>query len=272
MDTRPFMAFLCCILIGAAASGAPARKAKEAAPEAGAFRDALVKLQSPNPTEVLNGVMVLGGSKSPKAVEPLITLLKNGPRDDITNAVIDALGALGDPTSLDILISYLNHRRSDIRQRVILAISEMKDQRIDAALENALRDSDAGVRNNAARAIGNRGQKQSIPILFKAFERGVTDAAVAIGQMGDADSARRLATFLGPRNLMDVLPGFDEFLRRNDFPEQGKLEILDHLLELAGPEVKRFLITFVAAFGEEDKRNKVKLKAEEIIRAIPDEE
>ena len=257
-------ALLLCISVQAQAK-------KNTSIQASGVRDAIIKIKSPNPSEVLDAVMILGASRNTAATRPLMDLLSSGPRDDITNAAIDALGSLGDSASLDILLDYLNHRRSDVRERVILAVMDMQDARIDGALEAALRDSDPGVRNAAAMAIGNRGQTGSIPILFQAFERGVNEAAIAIGRIGDAKAAERLSTFLGRRDLIDVLPGLDEFLRRKDFADKGKLDILEQLFELAGPEVKRFLIAYASTFSEEQKRNKVKLKAEEIIRAIPDE-
>lgn len=273
MKTSRLVAFCLFVCLAAAwAQAAPGKAKTNPVKETAAFQTAVLKLQSPNPAEVLESVMILGASGNPRAVGPLSDLLKTGPRDDISNAAVDALGSLGDPSGLDTLLSFLSHRRADLRERVIMAIMDMKDPRVDGAIENALRDSDVGVRNAAAMAIGNRGQTQSIPILFQAFERGVSEAAIAIGRLGDEGSAQRLVAFLGKRDLMEILPGLDEFLRREDFPAKGKLDILDSLLDLAGPEVKRFLIAYVSTFTEEQKRDKVKLKVEEIIRAIPDQE
>ena len=236
----------------------------------GEVRDAIHKLQSPNPEEVMASVMVLAASGSKEAVGPLTDLLRSGPRNDITNGIIQALGSIGHKGSIAILIEYLDHRRPDARTAAIYALEAYKDSRVQGALENKLRDSDAQVRSAAALALGKRGATQSVPILFQAFDRGVHDAAIAIGQIGTPADAARLAQYLGKSDVKILLPGFDEFLRRKKFPEKAKLDILKQLFELAGPDVRRFAVAYKASFppGTEEDENKLYKQVCRMVRQI----
>lgn len=236
----------------------------------GEVRDAIHKLQSPNPEEVMASVMVLAASGSKEAVGPLTDLLRSGPRNDITNGIIQALGSIGSKNSVAILIEYLDHRRPDARTAAIYALEAYKDSRVQGALESKLRDSDAQVRSASALALGKRGDKASVPILFQAFDRGVYDAAVAIGQIGTPADAQRLAQYLGKSDVNVLLPGFYEFLMRPKFPQKAKLEILKQLFELAGPDVRRFAVAYKATFppGTEEDENPLFKMVSRMVRQI----
>jgi hypothetical protein len=233
-------------------------------------KDAIYKLKSPNPEEVLSSVQLLAASGSSSAVGPLTDLLRSGPRNDITNAAIQALGSIGNKASIAILVEYLDHRRPDARTAALFALEQFKDSKVQDAIENKLRDSDATVRNTAALALGKRGNKSSVPILFQAFDRGVNDAAVAIGQIGTPADAQRMASYLGKADIKILLPGFWEFLVRPKFPKKAKLEILDQLFELAGPDVRSFAVRYKATFppGTEEDENELFKKVSRMIRQI----
>ncbi|MBW2277679.1 MAG: HEAT repeat domain-containing protein [Deltaproteobacteria bacterium] len=233
-------------------------------------KDAIYKLQSPNPEEVLSSVQLLAASGSNSAVAPLTDLLRSGPRNDITNAAIQALGSIGHKTSIAILIEYLDHRRPDARTASIYALEQFSDPKVHGALENKLRDSDKQVRNAAALALGKRGNKAAVPILFQAFDRGVNDAAVAIGQIGAPADAQRMTSYLGKADIEILLPGFWEFLTRAKFPTKAKIEILEQLFELAGPDVRRFAVAYKATFppGTEEDENALFKMVSRMVRQI----
>lgn len=233
-------------------------------------KDAIYKLKSPNPEEVLSSVQLLAASGSNQAVGPLTDLLRGGPRNDITNAIIQALGSIGSKSSIAILIEYLDHRRPDARTAAIYALEQFSDSKVQGALENRLRDSDAQVRSAAALALGKRGNKTAVPILYQAFDRGVHDAAIAIGQIGTPADAQRMASYLGKADIKILLPGFDEFLRRPKFPEKAKIDILERLFELAGPDVLRFAVAYKATFppGTEEDENKLFKLVSRMVRQI----
>jgi HEAT repeat protein len=234
---------------------------------------ALKKLKSSSPDDVMYAVQVLGASGAKSAVGPLTKLLLTGPRNDITNGVIQALGTIGHPHSIKILVEYLGHRRKDARVASIYALENYKDARVTRALEGALSDSDEEVRATAALSLGKRGNVKSVTVLFKALERGVNDAVISIGQLGNPAHAARLAKYLGRTDIKVLLPGFDEFLRRDDFPEDAKLAILNNLLELAGPDVKRFAVAYKASFppGANPNKNKLLKKVTEMVLQIQED-
>jgi hypothetical protein len=210
--------------------------------------EAIKNLNNPNPEEVMDSIQILEASGSKRAVEPLCDLLRTGPRTDITDSAIQALGAIGDKGALSTLMEYMGHRRPSARTMTIYALESQKDAKVTTAFENALRDSDSQVRSTAALALGKRNSASSVPILFLAFDRGVDDAVIAIGQIGAPDDAKRLATYLGKADINVLLTGFDEFLKRDAFPKEAKMAILESLFELAGPDVKRFAVAYKASF------------------------
>jgi hypothetical protein len=206
------------------------------------FQAMVRDLQSPDPEVVIFSVQMLGLSGRAEAVPPLVELLRRGPRDDITNMALDTLGALGRPDAVDTLLRYLRHRRPDARLAALNALSGIDAPEVTRAIEDRLRDSDPDVRAAAATALGSRGDKESVVLLFRAFDLSVNEAAIAIGKRGADPDALRLLEYLGKINIRILLPGLREFALRADIDQKTKLHILNQLYELAGPDVRRFAI------------------------------
>lgn len=262
-----------CIVL--AASPAVAQRGGGGAPavDRAVIDSAIEDLKSQDLPTVLRAVTTLADAADPRATEPLTELLRKGPPDDVTHAVIQALGAIADPRSVNILIEYMRHRRARVRRYAVQAIAaivnpRVRDQVLDA-LRSALRDSNDRVRGAAANALAEHQDRGAIDLLFLAFERNVVEAAVAIGKLGGAAEAERLAGYLGRRQLSEILPGFDEFLRRPEFPEDAKVEIIRKLESIAGPDVKRFLVSLTTS-PPQGFPARVREEAERLIRMIPD--
>ena len=213
-----------------------------------AVKSAVEDLTSADPDVVVEAIQILGANAHPTAVAPLLKLLATGPRSDITDSIIFALGSIPGDEAVPTLLTYLNHRRSDARSAALMALETKKGDGITKAVENALRDSDRQVRATAALVLGARGDASSVPILFKAFEHDVPEAAGAIGRLGTEADSKKLTRYLGKEDIKVLLAGFEEFLKRPDFPEEAKLNILNRLFDLAGPEVWRFAVNFKASF------------------------
>ncbi|MBN2714630.1 MAG: HEAT repeat domain-containing protein [Deltaproteobacteria bacterium] len=206
------------------------------------FQAFVADLQSTDPEKVVVAIQMLGATGNPAACSEIIALLKTGPGNDITNLALQTLGVLGNPDAINTLVEYLNHRRSDARVIAILALEGYSSPKIKHALEQKLRDSDPQVRTNAAIALVTKGDASSVPILFKAFNRGVNDAAVAIGRLGARDDALRLTEYLGKLDISVLLPGFREFLTGSHLDDDMKLQVLNVLFDFAGPEVRQFAV------------------------------
>jgi hypothetical protein len=237
-----------------------------------AVKNALEDMSSADPDVVIEAIQTLGATEAISAVSEILALLKTGPRSDITDAILFTLGTLPHEDAEPVLIEYLNHRRADARIAAILALENYKGETVTMALEAALADSDRQVRASAAMTLGKRGSKRSVPILFKAFERGVVEAAIAIGQVGSEDDAKHLTRYLGKEDIKILLAGFEEFLKRDDFPEEAKLSILNRLFDLAGPEVWRFAVTYKATFppDTDENENRVYKLVCRMVRQIKD--
>ncbi len=234
---------------------------------------AVDELTAPDLATVLGAITKLAEFADPRATAPLTRLLRAGPPDEVTHAAIQALGAISDPDSVDVLIEYTRHRRPRVRRLAVQSIAQIRHARVNdkvnEALRNALRDSNDRVRGVAAIAIGEHGDRGAMDLLFLAFERNVPEAAVSIGKLGGTAEADRLAGFLGRRQLSEILPGFDEFLRRSDFSDDAKVNLIHKLEEIAGPDVKRFLTNLLAS-PPPGLSQKVKDEAQRVVRIIPD--
>ena len=228
------------------------------------------KLDSANPDEVREAIDLLAIIDHPQVIPHLAELLRRGQPDPITDRVLEALGALAHPDAIEILTVFTHHRRIGARRRAYEALAAIDDRRIRPILETGLSDSERTVRAQAALALGEMGARDSLDILFRAFERGVVEAAIAIGKLGNRQSVERFTEHLGQRPLAIMLSGYHEFLRRNDIPNEVKSDIVARLGEVSGPMVKRFLADYLTTFGERD-RSELKRQVEETYRRIPDQ-
>lgn len=236
------------------------------------FLALLADLKSKDPEKVVFAVQMLGATGNPEATNELISLLKTGPRNDITNMIIETLGALRNEEAIDTLLSYLTHRRSDARVAAIFALESFSSPKTKPALEQKLRDSDPQVRTSAALALGKIGDEKTVEILFLAFDRGVNNAAISIGRLGTAKDAQRLTNYLGKLSISILLPGFKEFIIGKKIDDQSKVNTLNVLFDFAGPEVRKFAIQMKAQLSATmptiDKNHPVMNTLNKMIRQI----
>ncbi len=232
------------------------------------------KLRSANPDEVREAIDLLSVIDRPEVVPPLADLLRAGQPDAITDRALEALRGLAAPSSIEVLTEFTHHRRVAARRRAYQALAAIDDRRVPTLLERGLRDSDRSVRGAAALALGEIGARQSLDILFRAFERGVVEAAIAIGKLGDAAAIERYGEFLGREPLGVMLSGYREFLRRNNVPHASKKAIVERLGEVAGVMVRRFLGEYLDTLPERTRNSEVrelKQLLQETIARIPEE-
>ncbi len=95
----------------------------------------------------------LGELESPVAVAELCRVAQNHEDARCRESAIAALGAIGDPQSLDTVLSALDDK-APVRRRAIVALSNFEGPRVDAALLAALDDRDWQVRA-AATQLGD---------------------------------------------------------------------------------------------------------------------
>lgn len=236
--------------------------------------EVLPRLQSANPDEVREAIDLLVIVDRPEVVPPLAELLRSGQPDRITDRALEALRGLAHPNAIEVLTEFTNHRRVGARRRAYQALAAIDDERVRPLLERGLRDSDRTVRGAAALALGEIGAKPSLDLLFHAFERGVVEAAIAIGKLGDEGSVERYSEFLGREPLGVMLSGYEEYLGRSDIDLETKAAIVDRLGEVAGVMVRRFLQSYLNQFPSRIRDQEVRElfdRVEETIARIPEE-
>jgi HEAT repeat protein len=230
----------------------------------------VTRLQGQNVDDVLAAVREIQNIGGPRAVAELMALLRSGPPDAVTQAAIEGLGALADPSSIDLLSEYSRHRRAAVRVLALQSLAAMHDARVEAVLTEALRDSNEEVRSTAAQSLGEGGYVESVSTLFQAFERGLREACAAIGKLGDPAASERLTGYLGRGDLPTLLEGLGEFVSRANFDMDAKLRIVERLLELAGPEVRRFLVQQLAEVPGTPANRRLREAMEAAIAQIPE--
>lgn len=222
-------------------------------------------LQSGDRARVLQAIRAASVLSTPEVVPPLVELLRRGPTDEMTDLVVEQLGIIGQPNAIEELSQLLHHRRAAVRRGAVAALAEIRDDRVRPLLESALHDSDNSVRGQAAMALGSIGARQSVPLLFRAFERGVPEAAESIGRLAEAAAAvssdaawdrddpaatthpRTLSMWIGRAPLSVLLRGFKAFLERRDVPVPARVRIITNL-ENRAPSIllRTFLQEWVA--------------------------
>ena len=191
--------------------------------------------------DTIGAVKRLGESRDPVAVYPLSRLLRAGQPDTVTDAALAALGRIASPHGIEVLNEFTRHRRVAARRAAYLALAAIEAPQVAPLLARGLRDSDRSVRGLTAKALGERGERQLLELLFVAFARGVPEAALAIGILGDDKSVERFDQHLGSERLEVMLWGYGRYLSRDDLRDETKLHIVQTLGEVSGPVVKRFL-------------------------------
>ncbi len=161
-------------------------------------------------------------------------------------AALDALRAVALPEAGDTLVMLTRHRRSEIRLRAVQALVACRPAGAAQVLEVRVSDSDPVVRAAAASGLGQLGAAGAQETLFLALDRGVLEAAVAIGQVTDAQGLRRLLGYLGRVPFGAITPALSEALLRRDIPMPVKASVLARLEELGTAEVLSYLNTLAS--------------------------
>ena len=229
------------------------------------------RLSSQDADVVREAIDLLSVIDHPSVIPPLEALLRSGRSDEVTDRALQALTGLGHASSIDVLVEFTHHRRARARRLAYQGLAAIEDRRVPALLEQGLRDSDRGIRAAAARALGDIGASGSVDTLFVAFDRGVVEAAIAIGKLGNRASVTRFNEHLGQMPLSVMLSGFHEYVRRADIPNEVKIDIIGRLGEVSGPLVRSFLQRYLDTFPSTraGERDPVRVVVVDTLRRIP---
>jgi HEAT repeat protein len=209
----------------------------------------------------------LGDIGDPRAVEPLITALKNNELSGVRWKAAEALSKIGVP-AVDALIGGLSHEDDDVRWKAAIALGEIGDSKAVEPLIALLRDEDRFVKSRAAHALGMIGEAAVDPLIH-ALREGDGNlrwgAAIALGKIHDtraiiplihaladkyenvrSESATSLAGF-GKPALAPLL----QFLKFSDGPM--RLEVVTALGELKDSDAIHPLIQLLENAGDEER-------------------
>lgn len=230
------------------------------------FREAREAIASNDASRVTEALESIATYPTAESVQLVVDLLRRGNSDSVTDKAIETLGLLARPEAIEELSNLLHHRRVSARVEAVEALQKIQDPRVRGLIESALHDSAPEVRSAAAQALGEIGARQSVQLLFRAFERGVPQAAQAIGRVGSVEDAvsadvahdnedprrtsrrQTLAMWITHAPITVLLAGFEQFLNRRDVPVAVKVKIIERLEQRAtSVAVRDFLQRWVAS-------------------------
>jgi HEAT repeat protein len=138
-----------------------------------------------NRTYLKDAIGVLGYSKSEKAIQPLLGLLKE-PDSDIRKMVLRTLAELKGPGISEVLVEQISDPDVTYRKEVIHTLSEIGDKPAVTALLACLDADDGNVRGDAMQVLGKLKVEAAFPLILAAVEGGdfsaLMDAIVALGR------------------------------------------------------------------------------------------
>ncbi len=155
----------------------------------------------------LHAVEALGKTRSPAAVEPLLSALFNDPDTAIKEDAIRALGQIGDGRAVEFLVQAM--KEPGLRPLAVESLGQVGDRRAVPVLLKVLAgedrpessrivagcgdkwDEEMATRCAAVKALGQLADDEAIPTLMAALQDTVTraDAAAALAKFGSKVTA-----------------------------------------------------------------------------------
>lgn len=210
---------------------------------------AIEQLTSSSPTEVRAAIEAIGLSGSASAVGPLSDRIRRGLPPDVLGMAVDTLTVLGHAEAGPVLVELLSHRRADVRTRAVQALAVCNPPGVESALARALDDASPAVRAAAAIALGEHGGAATLDALFRAFDRQIAEAGMAIARIADAAAVQRVLGYLGREPFATLRPMLLVMLERTELPQRARLDIVARVGELATADARGLLEELVSSSG-----------------------
>jgi HEAT repeat protein len=189
-----------------------------------------------------SAIEVLGRTKDPRALAPLVAMLPLTVTEYACEAC-QAVGMLGDPAAIPALRTYLAHASPQVRASAASALSGINDDRVVALLKTALRDPDFSVRGTVVRSLAALGRPSAIEVV-RLEALAAPDASVRV------DAANALRQFPGPETTATLA----RVLKDREVEVRQAAAWL--LRDIAGPDAVPMLIE---ALTDEDARVRANL-------------
>jgi len=210
---------------------APLALFAQQAPAADPFAQAMVKLKSGTPAERRQGVDFLGQSSDPKAGTALIGALSDA-SSAVRAAAMHALGVMRYAPAGEAIAALLDENAgTELLRGGISALGLLRSTAAVSVIVSGLGHQDRAVRIEAARALGEIGDKSSAPELGKHLAGGEdaavrVECALALAKMGINDGLPAAREFLASPDLSLKGPALNVLVTARD---AGSLELIESL-------------------------------------------
>jgi HEAT repeat protein len=145
------------------------------------------RLQGPDESLRLGVARVMGETRDPRAVQPLLEAIGSAGEAGATSAA--ALIQIGDPAAVAPLIELLGNGSEQVRLYAAYALGGLRDRRAVAALSRTLGDASSSVRGIACHALGQIGSRDGVEPLARALDDHAphvrATASYALARIGD---------------------------------------------------------------------------------------
>lgn len=127
-------------------------------------------------------IRALGEIGDPRAVDGLVTVLRENIREELRGPAATALGRLGGPSARDALLGALGSEPTLlVRADIVTALGAFADPAVVDALAGLLADPSArGLHGRAIRSLGNTGSRRATPALLAALAAPGSDRTRAL--------------------------------------------------------------------------------------------
>jgi hypothetical protein len=216
----------------------------------------------------LASLMQLGGEPAAQLVS---ARLRRGLPPLLIEAAVDALVLLDRASAGPVLLELTQHRRMQVRVKVMQALAALRVRSAQSALLYALDDPNTEVRGAAVEALASVGNARALPALYTAAERGVPGAWLAVGTIAGPADFKTLLAHAHAADVAPMRPALDTLMRRSNLPVDAKLRVAqlvqglgsssareclsdwaDHLPADTAPRLRQGLGQFVHTFVEKN--------------------
>lgn len=188
------------------------------------------------------------------AARSISAALMHGVEPRVAAFGLHALAALARREGSVAVEHYLEHRRPTLRRHAVAAAVAIGGSTLARAVAARVGDPDAGVRGDAAMALGEMGDRAVVDPLWAALDRDlqgsldpqgtplIRGCAHTIARLGDADAVVRLLGYVRRAPFRSLTEAFELALRRNDLPDAVKTQVVSIIGGLATRDARDFLL------------------------------
>lgn len=206
----------------------------------------------------------LAGNPSAAAHEELLDALSTGLHPKVAQIALASLAKHPAPPDVAVLLVYAGHRDDDVRAAAVLALGAYPDPGAKKAVIAALGDDVEKVRAAAGGAVVKGKIKEATERLMALLDKGDAAAPAALAALADADMAHAIAEHLGTAPNGTLAQTLGLILKRADFADPARVQIVRALAKIPGAEATGALTDYIESTPEKPPRPSRK-EAEQVV-------